>query len=270
MDFLRKLFKKKVKRQDSIDNITNFNEKNRLKSLPRYQQTLTYLFGKKIKINDSISYLSSVNEIFFENIYKFKTTSTNPIILDCGANIGLATIYFKMNYPNSLIYSFEADPSIFEFLKFNISSFESDSSNCIPINKAISTKNDKVLFSQEGGHSGMLVSEIGNNVIEINSVSLKEFLFDFSHIDFLKIDIEGHELEVFTDIENQLFKIDTIFLEYHSFLNKEQDLSIILKILENNGFRYYIKEAYKKKYPYLEKEIFLGMDLLVNIFCYKH
>jgi FkbM family methyltransferase len=269
MYFLKKIFSYKKNINNNYDQIISFHERKRIKSIPRYTETFSYLFGKKIRINDSISYLSSLNEIFFDEIYKFKSNSNNPIIIDCGANIGLATIYFKINYPQGIIYSFEADPYIFECLKFNINSFEHNSHNVKLLNNAVSTNNENVFFLQEGGHSGMLVSNLGKNVIEINAVSLKNYLKNFSCIDFLKIDIEGHEINVFPDIEDQLYKISHIFIEYHSFLNKNQELSIILNILEKNKFRYYIKEGYKKKYPYLEKEIFLEMDLLINIFCYK-
>jgi hypothetical protein len=47
----------------------------------------------------------------------FKTDSRNPIIIDCGANIGVATIYFKRLYPDSRILSFEANPIRMHYFK---------------------------------------------------------------------------------------------------------------------------------------------------------
>ena len=44
--------------------------------------------------------LKTYKEIFVEEIYKFETTKSHPVILDCGANIGISTIYFKTIYPN--------------------------------------------------------------------------------------------------------------------------------------------------------------------------
>jgi hypothetical protein len=60
-----------------------------------------------------------------------------------------------------------------------------------------------------------------------------------------------------------------MFIEYHSFIGQKQQLAILLKIIEECGFRYYLKEAYNKKFPFIQREIFIGFDFLVNIFCYK-
>src|SRR5262245_14445884 len=41
--------------------------------------------------------------IFLRNEYFFQTDKKKPLILDCGANIGLATLFFKQLYPDSEI-----------------------------------------------------------------------------------------------------------------------------------------------------------------------
>jgi FkbM family methyltransferase len=40
--------------------------------------------------------------------------------LDCGANIGLATLFFKRLYPESEIHAFEPDPETFKMLRRNV------------------------------------------------------------------------------------------------------------------------------------------------------
>lgn len=45
----------------------------------------------------------------------------NLRILDCRANFGLATIFFKTLYPESLIEAFEADPDLARLLVLNVS-----------------------------------------------------------------------------------------------------------------------------------------------------
>lgn len=69
------------------------------------------IFNKKIykfKLNlpDAPSFVYQFKEIFFDEIYKFKTQKNNPIIIDCGANAGISILYFKKLYPNSEIIAY--------------------------------------------------------------------------------------------------------------------------------------------------------------------
>lgn len=98
--------------------------------------------------------------------------------------------------------------------------------------------------------------------------SLKNYLKG-RKVDFLKIDIEGAEYEVIKDCENELKNIDFLFIEYHSMPEKGQNLHEILEIVHRTGFKYHIKEAYTSKHPFMERNLNFGMDLQLNIFCYK-
>lgn len=239
----------------------------RLKIYKKFQKTYAYFHGTKLHIVDASTYLTLINEIFIDEIYKFNTNTSKPIIFDCGANIGLATIYFKSIYPDSIIYAYEPDPAIFETLKFNITSCNFDNVNII--NKAISNSEGYCDFVSEGSLSGMISADSKANLISVKTERLKNILRDFSKIDFLKIDIEGHENIVIDDIISELPKVQNLFLEYHSFVNKPQDLGHILQILTDSGFRYYFKESDFKKYPFIDKVMFHDFDTVVNIFCYK-
>jgi FkbM family methyltransferase len=239
----------------------------RLKSFKKFQKTHSSFLGKRLQLVDASTYLTLINEIFIEEIYKFNSNTRKPIILDCGANIGLATIYFKNIYPDSIIYSYEPDPFIFETLKFNIASWNFDNVNII--NKAISNNEGFCEFVSDGSLSGMIIADSKSNFISVKTERLKNILGGFSKIDFLKIDIEGHEDVVIYDIIDELPKVQNLFLEYHSFVNKPQDLGHILQTLTDAGFRYYFKESDFKQYPFIDRVLFYDFDTVVNIFCYK-
>jgi FkbM family methyltransferase len=239
----------------------------RLKSCKKFQNTHTKFLGIKLHLVDASTYLTLINEIFIEEIYKFNSNTSKPIILDCGANIGLATIYFKNIYPDSIIYSYEPDPVIFETLKFNIASFNFDNVNII--NRAISNSEGYCEFVSDGSLSGMISADSNANLIPVKTERLKNILGGFSKIDFLKIDIEGHEDIVIDDIIDELPKVQYLFLEYHSFVDRPQNLGHILQILTDAGFRYYFKESDFKEYPFIDRVMFHDFDTVVNIFCYK-
>src|SRR5688572_7182729 len=53
-------------------------------------------------------------EIFIHEEYQYFTNiQSETIIADCGANIGMATLYFKWRSPYSIIHAFEPDPLAF-------------------------------------------------------------------------------------------------------------------------------------------------------------
>ena len=242
-------------------------DKKILEKLERYRaHTITFL-GKKLEIVDSLTFLSSYDEIFNNSIYKFHSGEKNIIIVDCGANIGLATIYFKKLYPDAHIVAFEPDPNIFNSLKKNIKSFGFENVFCK--NEAVSCKDELINFKMEGGHSGMITKNEGLDISRVKAIRLKSFLKNYKKITFLKIDIEGEEVNVIPDIADDLLKVDYLFLEYHSFIDGPQKLDELLKNVSNAGMRYYIKEAANKNSPFINREIFLKMDMLVNIFCYR-
>jgi FkbM family methyltransferase len=264
---LSRLFKR-IHHKDRLNMLIAHNELKRLRSFKRYEYTQTNLLGKTFKIVDACTFLSSLDEIFVGQIYKFQTENVNPVIIDCGANIGLATLYFKMNFPHATVIAFEPDPNIFSLMKENIENYGFN--DVIFKNEALSIQDSIINFRLEGGHSGMIVqSENDKNCIKVKSTRLKTVLQQYSEITFLKIDIEGHERHLISDITEELKRVKYLFLEYHSFLNENQNLDEILKCISNAGLRYYIKESYNKPFPFINRQIFLGMDLLLNILCYK-
>ena len=78
--------------------------------------------GKRIKFSHAPSFADMVEEIFEQEIYKFKTDSEIPYIIDAGANIGLSMLYFAENFPSAQIICFEPDKVIFSILKENMGS----------------------------------------------------------------------------------------------------------------------------------------------------
>jgi len=215
-------------------NIYYFYELLRLNLFPRYTLTSTKLMGKKLFIPDSASFLSMYKEIIEKEIYKFYTTSKNPYIIDCGANIGLSIIYFKKIFPNARIVAFEPDKKIFNLLKKNIQSF--NLKNIKLIQKGVWSKKSTMNFYSEGADAGRIVTNTHiNNTNKIYTIKLNDFLNKI--VDFLKIDIEGAEVDVLENSKDKLSNVKNLFVEYHSFTNQKQRLDKIIKILLNqNGY----------------------------------
>lgn len=233
----------------------------------RYKSKSVRFLNYKMNVPDCRSFIWQIKEIFVDKNYLFKSETETPLIYDCGSNIGTSVLFFKETFPNAKIKAFEAVPEIFSILKQNIESNKVDDVELI--SKAVWTNNNGIEINSEGADGSSIFGE--GKKINIESVRLKELIEKENSIDFLKMDIEGAETEVLKDCENSLSHIKNIFIEYHSFINKEQNLDLVLSILSKNGFRYFIKSAVHNKYPFLKKKnnYSPNIDLQTNIYAYK-
>jgi FkbM family methyltransferase len=236
-------------------------------NVDRYIQRTVSFLTYRFVVPDCMSFLFQYQEIFVAEFYKFSTKEKAPVILDCGANIGMSCAYFKSLYPEAKIVAFEADPEIAAILATNIRS--NNLKNIEIINKAIWIDDRGIEFASEGS-DGASIFGTGNK-IKIDSMRLNDFLLTFPVIDMLKMDIEGAETAVIKDCAASLSRVNNIFIEYHSFPDQQQELNEILTILSRNNFRYYIDTAQNRKSPLVNHAYKNNtfMDVQLNIFAYK-
>ena len=241
--------------------------KDKLLRKKRFEAYTTTFKAHTLHIHDQASFRLGYRELFKEEVYKFRTSKSNPYIIDCGSNIGMSVVYFKSLFPASRILAFEADPYVFSFLEKNIQSFGIN--DVTAINKAVWDANDKSLsFLTEGGAGGRVQEKSEQfKFVDVKTARLKDYLTE--EIDFLKIDIEGAEGKVLVDCADDLKFVKNLFVEYHSMHNSSQNLHLILQIVHDAGFRFHIKEAFTTPFPFIERKLNFGMDLQLNIFCYR-
>ena len=235
----------------------------------RYTKRTMRILDYTIEASDSISVVHQFKEMFIDEAYKFKSSKKAPLIYDCGANIGLSCLYFKTLYPNCTIKAFEADPQIYSLLKKNIEN-NVGSKDIELINKAVWIDDGGVEFNQEGADGGTVRTDGLENgrTLKIESIRLKNLL-ENERPDFLKMDIEGAEMDVLIDCGGVLSNVQTIFVEYHSYAGKPQKLNILLSLFQENGFRYFIQSPIEFKSPFDLPWVGLDFDLQLNIYCYR-
>lgn len=242
-------------------------ELERIKKIPRYQLGTTKIFGSEVSFVDSASFHFIFNELFQQEIYRFQTDESNPYIIDAGANIGLATIYFKQLYPQARIVAFEPDLQVYDILEKNINSFGYDGVQLV--RKGLWDKETTLMFKSEGADGGRAALKSDKtDLVEIQTTSLRPYLSE--KVDLLKIDIEGAETKVLEDCADLLVNVERIFVEYHSFIESEQSLNKLLTTLTDAHFRYYISHiGIYSPQPLLKKHQFAGMDNQLNIFAVR-
>lgn len=195
----------------------------------------TRLAGFTVFYNHPRSLFSEYKNIFRNKSYHFDSDKKDPFIIDGGGHIGLSVLYFKKICPESEILVFEPDKDIAEILRRNIA-----------INKLAGVAViESGLYSRTGSLGFNADKTDGGRLSESGPESIKaERLSDHidREVDFLKLNIEGAELEVLKELERseKLGLIHEMCLEWHSFPDQRQNLGELLLILERNNFRYLI------------------------------
>lgn len=232
----------------------------------RYKQKRICFSGYRVTVADARSFVWQFYEIFFKGYYDFKAATANPVIIDCGSNIGLSLINFKKQYPGAQIFAFEADAGICELLRKNVQI--NGISDITVFNQAVWTKDETLSFKSEGADGGQISNDTEHSN-KVEAIDLKRFLDGFEKVDFLKIDIEGAEATLLPHIAYVLHKVENIFVEFHSYNGEPQNLRQVIDAITAHGHRVYIDNVTFKNRPFLNKTGKYGMDLQLNIFAYK-
>ncbi len=236
------------------------------KHLPAGKIRVHKLFNNNLFFYSAPELLHGLKEIFIDKIYK-QYLVENPYIIDCGANIGMSVIYMKQQFPQAEIIAFEPDETNFNLLNKNITSF--GYSNVLLYKEAIWNENTTLQFSNESSMGSKIEIDTTSNTIAVKAVRLKDFLN--RQVDFLKIDIEGAENVVLTDIADNLHFVKNMFLEYHGTFDQNKELVKMINIISDAGFNFYIKEAasiYETPF-YRTKNPYTSYDVQLNIFCFR-
>ena len=197
---------------------------------------------------DKNAYSYLLEEIFLKGEYRFEANTDSPVILDCGANIGLATLFFKHLYPTARITCFEADPTTASILRENV---EQNLLQDVSVHNLMlsNTEGDHPFYVELGTTGSLLMSSKPDRLLNHREITVKAgklSQYVNGPVDLLKLDVEGAELEVLTDLisSNKISLIHTMVIEYHHKIRDQAScLATFLGLLEKQGFEYQIGTA---------------------------
>ncbi len=243
-------------------------ELRRLQDLPRRTRDFTTLQPPGIALADGASFVAAYETIFRRQAYRFPCRNAAPRIIDCGANIGLATLFFARVFPNCRLTAFEPDPQVFGLLQDNCANHGVDAEL---VNAAVWSSEGVLDFWSEGADAGRLGRGGDGHCVQVPTTCLAPYLEE--RVDLLKVDIEGAEYEVLLDCREQLRNVEHLFVEIHTFTDGEQRAGELLSLLSAAGFRYTVEpEAHGGLFserPFLHHRDHMGMDNQVNVFAFR-
>lgn len=149
--------------------------------------------------------------------------SASPVIFDVGANNGDWSADIKSLYPDAFIYMFEPQPDCQQRIK------ERNLANTVLLPVAVDSKKGVVKIFTDGQTSGLAsvhqrkdsyFKDVVFSTIDVASLTIDEVIESngIKQVDFMKMDIEGHEFEALKGAHQSLCdgKIKALSFEFGS------------------------------------------------------
>jgi FkbM family methyltransferase len=176
------------------------------------------------------------------------------IMFDIGANIGIFSLSYAALFKTAQVYSFEPVPFIYETLEKNFSANPELSSHIHPFNFGLSNtsvemelsipaKSQHQRYDSENDLNCGLFSIHGEGEDKIlgKFMTLDSFFKEqkLERIDFMKIDVEGHEFEVLEGAKETIAQFNPIiFMEFNELTRtlSHRSLQTFEAFFEGQGY----------------------------------
>jgi FkbM family methyltransferase len=201
--------------------------------------------GWDLQYIDAASLLSCFETIVVKRWNDFTSCKPDPLILDCGANIGIASIHYKRLFPRSRITAFEPDERACAVLRRNLVVNGAEDVEVVEAAAWIETGESS--FFSEGADANRLIHEDEDvsglvkmtkegKCCRVRTVRLADCLKN-GKTDFMKVDIEGAECEVIPDCIPYLANVRSVVIEFHLTNSRPGSLARTLAALAESGFK---------------------------------
>jgi FkbM family methyltransferase len=151
----------------------------------------------------------------FDGAYDLELPAQPRLILDLGANVGYASVYFALRHPTARVIAVEPEPSNVALLRRNVAALP----GVDVVEGAAWQRPGRVSLHDPGkGQWGMRVqAEAAGETGNVRAVTITELLkrTNADWVDLAKIDIEGSERELFSENTGWLERVGALVLELH-------------------------------------------------------
>jgi FkbM family methyltransferase len=178
--------------------------------------------SREVLIRRGTTDLKCLLKVFLSNEYHLPFEMSPRVIVDAGANIGMATLFFAARFPDACIVAIEPEASNFELLKQNCAGL----SNVMLVQAALWPQEQRLWLSDSYSEEWAFqvathASPASKNLGEVRAITIGQILRQLhtDRIDLLKLDIEGSEFELFSNNADQwLDHVRLIAIELHDCL----------------------------------------------------
>ena len=154
-------------------------------------------------------------QIFLKEEYRKVSLKYPSWIMDAGANIGLASLYFLRLHPTTRVLAIEPSHSNFAIMTKNLAPF---ASRCTLLRAAVWREPGMVKLQFEAVPKqewAIQVRADDNGDVPAFDVGTLIKQHGISHLSLLKMDVEGAEEEIFSADISWLAQVETMAIELH-------------------------------------------------------
>lgn len=213
----------------------NHLEKNNYKI--NYKDGVYFVFFNGISVKLCTK---KCEEAFNQGYLEQYRIKKGDIVIDCGAYVGAFAIYAaKIVGDGGCVIAFEPDDENYKNLIKNVSLNELK--NVIPIKKGLWCNSTTLRFRSSQGEASSLVIDDNQskNIVDVDVVSLDDELenLNINRVDFIKMDIEGAEIEAIKGA-TRLLKNNCVNLAIASYhiLDGQQTHIKLREVLSSIGY----------------------------------
>ncbi len=224
---------------------------------------------------ESCVYLDGIWEPHISEMIAGYLQNSRDIVIDVGANIGATSIPLAKHFSQAQFYLYEPHPLVFENLRNNVSF--NKLSNVYVHNAAITNSANKSLpfYAQKNTHNFGLSSFKLNHdiehydVIDVDCLSLDSiFLNNEGSIKLIKIDTQGHELEVLLSAKKIIIRDRPVILfefesEYFESKSDESETKkALIQFFEGLNYEIFMNNAEFKFMPSVTLKAYFHGDII--------
>ena len=191
---------------------------------PREVFTLRTKFGT-LHFRDNFGDITNLTDMLYGEVYLLPETPGDGVIMDVGANIGLAAVWFGSQYPGRPIHCFEP---------------LADNARMIGLN-APSARINRVAIGAMRGTTTLAVDAdevmastipydhaVGTRTVDVTSLDDYTAKLGIDRVAILKIDTEGMELDVLAGAKEVLGRTEAIAIETHGAERHRETIRTLL------------------------------------------
>ena len=181
----------------------------------------------------TISDRTMFEQIFVNGEYNIIVPFKPQCIVDLGANVGYASVYFANRFPDARIFALEPDTENFASAQKNTAHYK----NIQMVKGAVWHKKELLSIKDHGHGEAALTVQTGDGELTIRGYTIHEIigLLGVAEIDVLKVDIEGSEKEIFENGSKEWIpKTKIIIVETHDRYRKGTSKALFKAISKYN------------------------------------